>query len=190
MLQQGGFLTGVWDQAHSEIRVGNFCHCQADAVNGNGAFFHHIPEQFRCGTDRHQHCVALRLHGTNCSRAVNVSGNNVPAESAVRRHGTFQIHFRASFQLSQIAPPQGFRHHICCEVVFVHANHRQANAVHGNAVADLRPLQHLCGGQFQFAPVGGLVQPPHSPHFFYDSGKHLRIAPFWYIPEADPVPDG
>ena len=32
MFQQGGFLTGVRNQAHGEIRVGNLCHRQADAT--------------------------------------------------------------------------------------------------------------------------------------------------------------
>ena len=85
-----------------------------------------------------------------------MSGHDVPAKAAVRRHGAFQVHRTAYGQLGQGGAVQRLVHDIGGEPVGVELGHGQADAVDGDAVAQLGVFQDgLClDGQ-----DGGVLSP-------------------------------
>ena len=74
-----------------------------------------------------------------------MSGNDVSAESAVRRHRTLQIDAGFRLEGAQIGAAHGLRHDVAFKSVSGEANHGQTNAVDGDGITELRAAENRAG---------------------------------------------
>ena len=111
-------------------------HRQADAVDGDGTFFHNITQHRRSGLNRVPDGVAVLPEGGDGPGAVDVTGDDVPAEASARRHSPLQVYRVTWNQHTQAGTVQGLVHHIGGEALLVPACRSEANAVHRHAVPD------------------------------------------------------
>ena len=64
--------------------TGTLCeHCEADAIQGHGAFFYNIAQQMFLCSDRIPDCIFLLADHGNLSCAVNMPGDDMSAEHII-----------------------------------------------------------------------------------------------------------
>ena len=80
----------------------------------------------------------LWLHLPNDASSIHVSLHEMPANASVRRQCTFQIDTLARLQITQIGAPHGLGREAHSESSLVQRGHRQASAIHRDAMAHIQ----------------------------------------------------
>ena len=147
-------------------------HRQANTIDGDGALLHDVPQQGRGCLNGVPDGVVVLPQGRDGAGAVNVSGDDVTAEPAVRRHGPLQIHPTPRHQSAQGGAVQRLVHDVSGETAAVLADGGQAHAVHRYAVADFQIGQHQFRADGQHRRVGAPPDEADGAHLLNDSREH------------------
>ena len=116
------------------------------------------------------------------ARAVDVAGDDVAAEARGERERPLEVDRAAFLELCKRRAPHRLRHDVGREVMAVKRRHRQADAIDGDAVAELRAFQDFMGLNGQADGIGAAVHMGNRPQFLNDASEH-RHPPCWhYMP--------
>ena len=135
-LAQVGLGHRMRDGGHGKALAVHGGHRQADAVDGNGALFHHIAQYLRPRVDGVPDGGIVPADVGNVSHAVHMARYDMSAEAAVDRHGPFQIDYASRRKSRKGRAVQRLVHHVRRKAIGKKPGHRQADSVHSDAVSD------------------------------------------------------
>lgn len=145
---------------------------QADAVDGYRAFFDDERLHVLGNGNRNDPGDAVGGDAGDMADAVDMAADDVAAQPAADLHSPFQIDLRAALDVAQGRTAHRFVHDVGREGRIRHGGHRQADAVDGDAVAELRPFQYLTGLNRQLYRVGTAVHLADGAQFLNDASEH------------------
>ena len=169
---KGRLGPGVGDDGHGEVGVGQARHREADAVDGDGSLHDDVAQGGRIGSDGVPHGVVVALDAANRAHRVDVPRHQVSAESPVGRHGPLQVHGAAGMQGAEVAASQRLVHDIGAELGRSQRSDGEADAVHGDGVAQPSSLEHGARVNGQNGRMGAPAQRPYGADFLYNAGEH------------------
>ena len=124
------------DGGHGKALAVHGGHRQADAVDGDGALFHHIAQYLRPRVDGVPDGGIVFSDVGNVSDTVHMARYDMSAESAVGRHGPLQIDHAPRRESRKGRAVQRLVHHVRRKAIGKKPGHCQADAVHSDAVSD------------------------------------------------------
>src|SRR5262249_20258330 len=117
--------------------------------------------------------VAAAVETADSPDAVNVTLDDVPAESGVRAHRPLEVQERSAFNSAQCGPIERLSREVGGESVCRKGTHRQAYGVDGNARTDCKVLHdfvRLYADRAEITRFAGFNNPSD---FFNYSGEHI-----------------
>ena len=135
-LVQVGLGHRMRDGGHGKALAVHGGHRQADAVDGDGAFFHHIAQDLRPRVDGVPDGGIVPADVGNVSDTVHMARYDMSSETAVGGHGSLQIDHAPRRKSRKGRAVQRLVHHVRRKAIGKKPGHRQADAVHGDAVSD------------------------------------------------------
>src|ERR1700728_98487 len=118
---------------------------EADAVDGDGAFFRDIATLIFGDADGKPPVVAFRKQARNAADAVHVTLDEMSAERRVGGQRFFEIYEVAGFFLAEGGAAEGFAGQIGGEMVARKFDDGEEGAVYGDAVAEVDGGGEICG---------------------------------------------
>ena len=162
----------VRDRRYGEARRVDRRYRQTDPVDRDGALLDHVAQDLRTREDRKPDGVGVPSDEANAADSIDVAGHDVPAETACRRHGAFEIHCAANAEAREGRAIQGFVHDVRRELIGAQRGDREADAIDRDAVADLRAFEYGRGSDREDRRVAPTCDMPDYSDFFDDSGEH------------------
>ena len=152
---------------------------QADAIHGHRAFEHHVAHHLRRRGNVQHVVLPHSLPARDPANAVNVAGDEMPAQVAVRAQRPLQVDQRAGLGELQVRPLPGLLQQIELRQPGLAArgqlHHRQAAAVDRQARAHLQAPPAEVRPHGQLDGFRGRLDPLDRARFFNNSCKHGRI---------------
>ena len=109
---------------------------EADAVEGDGAFFGDVATQVLGNADGEPPIFAFGDEASDAADAVHVALHKVAAEPGAGGEGAFEIYQVAGFFFREIRAAEGFTGEIGGKTLRVEFDYGQAAAIYGDAVAE------------------------------------------------------
>lgn len=177
---EGGDFVSMGNDPDAEAFFKDAGHGEADSIDGDRAFVDDIPHDVGGGIDIEHIILTLAFPALDPAGAVDVAGDDMPAEPSVRRQWTFEVYQRARLHgvqvgdvprlLQDIEPDPRRR---AASRLF---HDGQAASIDRNAVTDLQaPAADMdIDGQLDCAVGSAYIL--HRPRLFHNSGKHTAQA--------------
>ena len=160
------------DYRHRKVPLCHRRHREADPVDADRPFFHDQIQDLIRTCDCDPDCILFPSHRFDLPGSVNVTGNDMTAEPAIRRHGPLQIYITSVPQCSETASPHRLRHHIGGKLIIFHIRDRKADTIDRDAVTDLCSFQDFFRFYRQCTGISAQGKCLHLSEFFYDPCKH------------------
>jgi hypothetical protein len=164
-----------WNNRHRKPPSAAFIDSQTDSIDGDRAFRY----QQRSKLGRHpktkERKFTFFFYGGDGTETVDVSRNQMAAESILKAHGPFEIDQASGFELFQIRALESFWRNIRRKLSLGFFCDRQTGSVHRDAGADLyRPHGKFC---LYHQPRRSFIESERRdiPDVFDQSGKHGLI---------------
>jgi hypothetical protein len=116
------------------------------------------------------------LNAGELSAGVDVTLDNVTAESRGWRHGTLEIHRRSRSQPSERGAQQRLAGHVGAKRIVSNIERSQTNAIHGDRVAVIRAFRDHASMDDKTSILAPFFYAAHAAEFFNDSGEHNKTA--------------
>lgn len=170
-----GDLMGVGNDPNGQPVRPDFGHGQAHAVDGDGAFHDDVAHEFGRRNDAEVPVGAALLEDVHPSRAIDVAGDEMAMDTAVREEGSLQIDEGAGLEELEVGAGPGFAQEIEAQgFTAVGLHDGKAAAVDGDALADLCALSAGARAQGEFDRFLALAHELDGSRFFDNSSEHIQ----------------
>ena len=143
------------DQGDAEPARCDIDQGETDAVNGDGAFADHLTGQFGRARKPEHLPLALPVTFFHPAQAINVSLNNVAAQSVADFQGALQVDVLTGLKRAQVGQAQRLRPDLKAKRFRGVIDDRQAHAIDGDAFPADQFRSEACFGDFQ-EPAGAI----------------------------------
>ena len=143
---------------------------QADAVEGNGAFGYDAVEEGGGGTDEQDAVGTGMVAGDEGAGAVDVAADEMAAERIARAEGTFEVEGGADGTGGEGGTVEGLAEDVEVEAAGGVGDEREADAVDGDAFADVGGWELGAHGEAGGAAMVGDAF--ETPQLLDKSGEH------------------
>lgn len=137
-IHEGRIGHGMGNDGHGKLAVTDGYDGQADTIDGNGPLSDN--ERFHVFRDGNGDDPGntVGCDAGDMTDAVDMAADDMAAQPAADLHSPFKVDLGATLDGAERRATHGFMHNVSRKGRIRHIRNRQANAVDGNAVAELR----------------------------------------------------
>lgn len=140
--RQSDVVLGVRNQHDGKISGGHVDDREADAIETNESLFNDVEKQLGRRFQGQPPSISIGTNTLEASHTIDVTLNEMPAQSRGRQDGPFQIDLFARSHQVNVGAFQGLGGYANAKRGVIDGGDRQADAIDGDAVAELGALEH------------------------------------------------
>jgi len=145
---------------------------QADAVNGDGAFFNHKANKIRGSGYGKKGGIGIRHAGDDGSDSINVPGNEVTAKTTIGSHGPFQVDRIAFPEQAKGGSLQGFSRNVKTQRRAGNIGNRQTDTIDRDAVSQVAVPEDELPADGQFSVTSSYIDTFNIADLFNNASEH------------------